>query len=122
MDRRRFLGGSAAVGSGLLLGSCAADRSAAPPSTTAPTTALPTTVSSTTLSPTTTVAYDPATPYWLQGGFAPVTEEVSSAALVVDGALPPSLNGLYTRNGSNPAGADSPHWFFGDGMIHGVRF
>jgi len=125
VDRRRFLGGSAAVGSGLLLGSCAADRSAAPPSTPAAvstTAGVPATVPSTTLPPTTTVAYDPATPYWLQGGFAPVTEEVSSTALVVDGALPPSLNGLYTRNGSNPAGADSPHWFFGDGMIHGVRF
>ena len=24
--------------------------------------------------------------------------------------------------GSNPASGDSPHWFFGDGMVHGIRF
>ncbi len=41
--------------------------------------------------------------------------------LTVRGALPPELNGLYVRNGSNPASGDSPHWFFGDGMVHGVR-
>ncbi|MFZ4721467.1 MAG: carotenoid oxygenase family protein, partial [Ilumatobacteraceae bacterium] len=27
---------------------------------------------------------------------------------------------LYVKNGSNPPRSDSPHWFFGDGMVHGV--
>ena len=25
------------------------------------------------------------------------------------------------RNGSNPRSGTSPHWFLGDGMLHGVR-
>src|SRR5690606_33803027 len=41
--------------------------------------------------------------------------------LAVDGALPPELTGLYVRNGSNPVTGTSPHWFLGDGMLHGVR-
>ena len=57
----------------------------------------------------------------MQGNFAPVQREVESFALRVEGSLPPELNGLYVRNGSNPSHGDSPHWFFGDGMTHGVR-
>ena len=67
-----------------------------------------------------TVNYDPARPYWEQGGFRPVSTEVEGFLLPVTGALPPSLTGLYVRNGSNPRGA-SAHWFLGDGMVHGVR-
>ncbi len=63
----------------------------------------------------------PATPWWLDGNFAPVTAEVERAPLEVDGALPPELVGTYVRNGSNPVSGVSPHWFFGDGMVHGVR-
>ena len=37
------------------------------------------------------------------------------------GAIPEELSGLYVRNGSNPLPGYSPHWFFGDGMVHGVR-
>lgn len=74
------------------------------------------------MSTTTTVPFDPAEPYWLQGGFAPVTRELSTTGLEVEGAIPPGLDGLYVRNGSNPATGRSPHWFFGDGMVHGVRF
>ena len=33
----------------------------------------------------------------------------------------PSSTGLYVRNGSNPRSGTSPHWFLGDGMLHGVR-
>ena len=64
---------------------------------------------------------DPALPYWLRGNFAPVGAEVEAVDLPVDGTLPPELSGLYVRNGSNPVSGTSPHWFLGDGMVHGVR-
>lgn len=48
-------------------------------------------------------------------------KEVEAFDLEVQGALPPELTGLYVRNGSNPQHADSSHWFFGDGMVHGIR-
>jgi carotenoid cleavage dioxygenase len=67
------------------------------------------------------VPLDPDQPWWLQRGFAPVTREVEAFDLPVQGALPPELSGLYVRNGSNPRTGTSPHWFFGDGMVHGVR-
>ncbi len=77
--------------------------------------------SSPTTVPPTTVPFDPDVPWWLQGGFAPVTDEVASTTLEVEGALPPELTGLYVRNGSNPRTGVSPHWFLGDGMAHGIR-
>jgi carotenoid cleavage dioxygenase len=64
---------------------------------------------------------DASVPWWLQGNYAPVSHEVQAHDLVVRGALPPELDGLYVKNGSNPPRADSPHWFFGDGMVTGVR-
>ncbi len=64
---------------------------------------------------------DPSRPFWLQNNFAPVFDELDAFDLPVRGAIPPELNGLYVRNGSNPQSGESPHWFFGDGMIHGVR-
>jgi carotenoid cleavage dioxygenase len=65
--------------------------------------------------------YDPNTPYWLQGNFAPVPDELFIDDLIVEGSLPRELDGLFVRNGSNPATGRSPHWFLGDGMVHGVR-
>ncbi len=65
---------------------------------------------------------DPNTPWWLQNNFEPVSDELSVSDLSWRGRIPEGLNGLYVRNGSNPRNADSPHWFFGDGMLHGVRF
>ena len=44
----------------------------------------------------------------------------SSTDLEVKGAIPEELSGLYVRNGSNPLPGCSPHWFLGDGMVHGV--
>ena len=41
--------------------------------------------------------------------------------LPVTGAIPPALSGQYLRNGSNPASGTAGHWFFGDGMVHGIR-
>ncbi len=60
-------------------------------------------------------------PFHLRGNFAPVTEEVDATDLPVTGTIPPELDGRYLRNGANPITGESEHWFFGDGMIHGVR-
>ena len=38
-----------------------------------------------------------------------------------DRHLQAELTGVYVRNGSNPLRGASPHWFLGDGMVHGVR-
>jgi carotenoid cleavage dioxygenase len=59
-------------------------------------------------------------PFWLRGNFAPVSEEVTAHELKVTGSLPPELQGTFLRNGPNPKSGESSHWFFGDGMIHGV--
>ncbi len=62
-----------------------------------------------------------AQPFHLAGNYAPVADEITATDLPVVGQLPKTLNGRYLRNGPNPRpGAGSPHWFYGDGMIHGV--
>ena len=65
---------------------------------------------------------------FLQGSFAPVTEEITAFNLPVTGQIPAELSGRYLRNGPNPLGLDEPgyrfcegHWFLGPGMVHGVR-
>ncbi|MEU9137422.1 carotenoid oxygenase family protein [Streptomyces sp. NPDC048404] len=58
---------------------------------------------------------------YLAGNYAPVGEELTAYDLPVTGRIPSELAGWYLRNGPNPADAASGHWFFGDGMIHGVR-
>ncbi len=63
---------------------------------------------------------DSGTPWWLQQNFAPVPEQ-EAFDLEVIGSIPPELDGLYVRNGSNPSGVETFHWFVGDGMLHGVR-
>lgn len=60
-------------------------------------------------------------PWHLRDNWAPVHDELTVADLEVDGEIPPELDGLYVRTGPNPASGTSPHWFFGDGMLHGVR-
>ncbi len=60
-------------------------------------------------------------PFYLEGNFAPVADEVSATDLQVEGEIPESLSGIFLRNGSNPMRGDPGHWFFGDGMLHGVR-
>lgn len=57
--------------------------------------------------------------WWLADNYGPV-EESEASDLVVEGALPPSLNGLYVRNGPNPQQGCTEHWFLGDGMVHGI--
>ncbi len=60
-------------------------------------------------------------PFHLRDNFAPVDQEVTAVDLRVEGAIPRWLHGLYLRNGPNPRGGESIHWFVGDGMVHGVR-
>ncbi len=64
---------------------------------------------------------DPHEHWHLVGNWAPVYEEVTSSALTVRGEIPKSLNGLYVRNGMNPQSGYSDHWFFGNGMLHGIN-
>jgi carotenoid cleavage dioxygenase len=60
---------------------------------------------------------------YLEGNYAPVTEEVTATELPITGTLPDWLEGRYLRNGPNPITADPEtyHWFTGDGMVHGIR-
>ena len=58
--------------------------------------------------------------WWLNDSYAPV-EESEAVDLPVEGTLPPSLQGLYVRNGPNPLSGCSDHWFLGNGMVHGVQ-
>ncbi|GAA2760447.1 carotenoid oxygenase family protein [Actinopolymorpha rutila] len=61
-------------------------------------------------------------PAHMLGHLAPVQDEITAADLPVTGNLPPELSGRYLRNGPNPLpGEQSPHWFAGSGMLHGVR-
>ena len=59
--------------------------------------------------------------FWRQGNFPPVSEEVVETDLIVEGSIPSDLNGYYYRNGPNSWKGPSRHFFFGDGMIHGVK-
>jgi carotenoid cleavage dioxygenase len=70
------------------------------------------------------MALPPRTSPYLDGNFAPVTDEVDVVDLAVTGTIPHHLDGRYLRNGPNPARAVEPatyHWFTGDGMVHGLR-
>ena len=61
---------------------------------------------------------------YLEGNYAPVSEEVTAFDLPIIGELPQELSGRYLRNGPNPLHVADPanhHWFLGDGMVHGVR-
>lgn len=64
---------------------------------------------------------DESLSFHLRGNYAPVMDEVSAVDLPVQGAIPRALRGRYIRNGPNPKTGQSPHWFFGDGMLHGVE-
>lgn len=57
----------------------------------------------------------------LRGNWAPLLQEKTACTLQVEGTIPPDLNGTYIRTGPNPKSGSSPHWFLGDGMIHGIR-
>ena len=59
----------------------------------------------------------------LTGIHLPMTEELTLTDLVVEGVIPPELDGRYVRIGPNPVDPDprSYHFFTGDGMLHGIR-
>ncbi|PIN07928.1 Beta, beta-carotene 15,15'-dioxygenase [Handroanthus impetiginosus] len=61
--------------------------------------------------------------YVLSDNFAPVDELPPTACEVVEGALPPSLDGAYIRNGPNPQFLPRGpyHLFDGDGMLHAIK-
>ncbi|MFF7446334.1 MULTISPECIES: carotenoid oxygenase family protein [unclassified Streptomyces] len=61
---------------------------------------------------------------FLEGAFAPATQELTAFDLPVTGRVPHDLNGRYLRNGPNVLGLEDPrahHWMLGEGMVHGVR-
>lgn len=77
-------------------------------------------------------ALAPGAPAWsaavqnpyLRGFYAPTETEISGHVCTVEGELPRDLEGVYLRNGPNPAFAppNRYHWFDGDAMIHGLAF
>ena len=61
------------------------------------------------------------TPWHLKGNWAPVKDEIVVKDLEINGEIPSEINGMYLRNGMNPVSGYSDHWFFGNGMLHGVN-
>ena len=113
-DRRSLLKALAATP---ILGACAEGATSGGDSASGSTT------TSSAGGPDTTLEYpvpDPSSPWWLQGNYGPVTNEMDIVDLDVTGSIPSALKGLYVRNGSNPKSGTSTHWFLGDGMLHGV--
>lgn len=57
------------------------------------------------------------------GNFAPVNELDPTDCQVIEGEIPPCLNGVYIRNGPNPQlqPRRALHLFDGDGMLHSLR-
>ncbi|KAK9283836.1 hypothetical protein L1049_012090 [Liquidambar formosana] len=61
--------------------------------------------------------------YVLSDNFAPVDELPPTECDVIEGSLPPCLDGAYIRNGPNPQffPRGPYHCFDGDGMLHSIR-
>jgi carotenoid 9,10(9',10')-cleavage dioxygenase 1 len=60
---------------------------------------------------------------YLADNFAPVPDETAAPCTLLEGTLPPALDGVFARIGPNPAlpPTGDYHWFDGDGMVHAVR-
>ncbi|MCG8443167.1 MAG: carotenoid oxygenase family protein, partial [Caulobacterales bacterium] len=60
----------------------------------------------------------------LEGGYAPIEQEIVADCLAVVGEVPANLSGAYVRNGPNPRFQPRGryHLFDGDGMLHAARF
>ncbi|MCW5588577.1 MAG: carotenoid oxygenase family protein [Legionellales bacterium] len=61
---------------------------------------------------------------FLKGNFSPITQESESHHLDVEGHIPPTLQGIYMRNGPNPQFEPFSYQypFDGDAMIHAIYF
>ena len=71
------------------------------------------------------VEYPSSSNFFLDGNFAPVTEERDDEDIAVIGEVPEDLQGTFLRVGPNPVHLFSEaayHTFDGDGMIHAIRF
>ena len=66
---------------------------------------------------------DPTHPY-TSGAWTPVFDEYDADGLEVIGEIPKDIDGIYVRNGENPAFGSIGlyHPFDGDGMIHTMSF
>lgn len=64
---------------------------------------------------------DQLQPWFLQGNWAPVLDEIDAGPLVVRGEIPRELRGDYVRAGMNPRSGHGDHWFAGTGMLHAVQ-
>nr|ARU08109.1 CCD4a [Gardenia jasminoides] len=73
------------------------------------------------IDPPTHPSVDPK--YVLANNFVPVDELPPTECEVVEGFLPPCLDGAYFRNGPNPQFVTHGpyHFFDGDGMIHSIK-
>ena len=60
---------------------------------------------------------------YLHDNYAPVSKIfINEPVSVVEGLLPPDLDGMVCRNGPNPAHLTKRyHWFDGDAMLHNLR-
>ena len=60
----------------------------------------------------------------LNGGFAPIEQELTIDLTDVQGEIPKDLTGMHVRNGPNRRfeAQGRYHWFDGDGMLHAVEF
>ncbi len=65
-------------------------------------------------------AGDPDKPWWLRGNHGPLPDETEALDLPVRGGIPEDLHGMLIHVGPNPPRGDSPHWFLGEGMLHGL--
>ena len=65
-------------------------------------------------------AGDPDKPWWLRGNHGPLPDETEALDLPVRGRIPTELHGMLIHTGPNPPRCDSPHWFLGEGMLHGL--
>ncbi|MFK7731654.1 MAG: carotenoid oxygenase family protein, partial [Pseudomonadales bacterium] len=63
--------------------------------------------------------------FFLDGNFAPVTDEQDASDMEVRGTIPEDLAGNFLRIGPNPLhifSEEAYHTFDGDGMIHAIEF
>lgn len=60
---------------------------------------------------------------YLEGPYAPTSDEVDVALTPLEGSIPEDLAGVFVRNGPNPRfpAPGRHHWFDGDGMLHAVE-